>query len=207
MYRDRRLYSPGPDLKQPITHSTKPTKICLILALVVMFLLGAFIWFTGTAVLYIHYWVYIAVAALVVLLLVGAGAFAIYNRMNTERSRRVAAIILIGVMLMLGTSVFAICSAFASIQQPLGFFDSPEGENRIVVLRSETEEGTLIEAYPAVGSHFYVAALPSESVITNGVVHGVEWEGERLAKVLLQDVDGNDTFVTVDFAPLYEGEE
>jgi len=207
MYRDRRLYSPGPDLKGPITHSTLPMKVCLFAAMGVAVLLAGFVWFTGSAVLYIHSWVYAAAVLLVILLLLGAGACAIYNRMNTELSRRNAAIILIGFMLMLGMTAFALCSGMAAIQEPIGFYDSPEGENRIVIMRSPAEQGDLIVAYPAIGNHFYVAALPSEQVFSNGVIQGIEWEGERLAKVLLEDVNGDDTFITVDFALLYAGEE
>ena len=208
MYNDRRLYSPGPELKGPITHSSKPMKICLFAAFALLFAMLAFVYFvTGAAVLYIHFWVYVAVAAVIVLLLLGAGAFAIYNRMQTERSRRNAAIILAGVMLMLGTVAFAMCSAFTGMWQPIGFFDSPEGENRIVIMRSQADEGVIIEAYPAVGDHFYVAALRSEAVQSNGVIEGVEWENERMAKVLLEDIDGNDATITVDFALLYSGEE
>ena len=207
MYRDRRLYSPGPDLKAQPANTALPMKICLIAAAAVMGLLALFFWFTGSAVLYIHYWVYVAVIALIVVLLAAAAALAIFGKIKAERPRRMVGLLLLMLMIFLIVTAASVCMAFASFQKPLGFFDSPEGENRIVVMGSQTTEGSLIEAYPAVGNHFYIAALPSEQVMSNGVIQGVEWEGERLAKVILQDTDGNETSVTVDFALLYAGEE
>ena len=41
----------------------------------------------------------------------------------------------------------------------------------------------------------------------NGVISGVEWEGERLARVRLEDAGGNETELTVDFSILYGDEE
>lgn len=205
VYNDRRLYSPGPEIKGPLTRNRLPIRICLVSAAVLMFALLGFIMYTGTAVLYVHFWVYTAVVCAVVLLLLGAGAFAIYNKMGSERARRIAAIILIGVMLMFGTFGYTICQVM-TLQKPAGFFDSPKGENRIVVMLAQTDNGVVVSAYPAIGNHFYVAAIESEHILSNGVVSGVEWEGERLAKVLMEDIDGNDVELVVDFSPLYSGE-
>ena len=206
MINDRRLYSPAPDLKGPVSDHRSQTRICLIAAAALMFALMAFVFYTGTAVLYIHYWVYVAAAALIILLLLGAGAFAIHGRLKGERARRNTAIILIGVMALLGTMAMTLCTTFADLQKPLGIYASPEGENRIVVFTSDMDEGSMITAYPAIGNHFYVAALESEMIHSNGIISGVEWEGERLAKVKMEDINGNDVELTVDFAPLYGGE-
>lgn len=208
MYSDRRLSSfYGPDLKGPVKKSHLPTRVCLVSAAVLMFALLGLFMYTGMAVLYIHFWVYVAAVSLIVLLLLGAGAFAIYNRFDTDRARRIVAIILGGLMLMLATMAYALCSLFMDMLQPIGYYDSPNGENRIVIMKSAADQGSVIEAYPAIGSSFYVAALESEQVLSNGVISGVEWEGERLAKVFLEDIDGNDTVLTVDFSILYAGED
>ena len=114
--------------------------------------------------------------------------------------------ILMGIMALLLTVCVAFVSAFANVQKPAAFYDSPEGENRVVVMLTDDIDGVLVTAYPAIGNHFYVAALESEIVRSNGVIYGVEWEGERLAKVKMEDGDGNDTELIVDFAPLYGGE-
>lgn len=204
-YNNRRLYSPAPDLKGPLPQNRLPGRICIVSAAVLMFVLLGFVMYTGSAVLYIHFWVYPAVVCAIILLLLGAGAFAIYNKMGSERARRNAAIVLVGVMLMFGTIGYTICQITA-MQKPAGFFDSPEGENRIVVMLTQADEGVVVSAYPAIGDHFYVAAIESEHVLSNGVVSGVEWEGERLAKVLMEDIDGNDVELVVDFSVLYAGE-
>lgn len=207
MKTDRRISSfYGPDLTSTVKKSNLPTRICLISAVSLMMALLLFIMYTGSAILYIRFWVYPAVAGLILMLFLGAGAFAIYNRYDTQRARRNAAIILGGLMVMIGMMVFSVCSLFTNMWKPVGFFDSPEAENRIVVMSSQADEGVLIEAYPAIGNHFYVAGLESEKVHSNGVISGVEWEGERLAKVLLEDIDGNDTELVVDFSILYAGE-
>ncbi len=206
MFNDRRLYSPMPDLRNDQAPSRTPIRVCLIAASALMFALMAFIFYTGSAVLYVHFWVYIAAVFAIILLLLGAGAFAIHRRVKGEHARRNVAIVLVGVMLMLATTALAFCAAFMGYQKPAGFFDSPNAENRIVVMTSEADGGTLVTAYPAIGNHFYVAAIECEGVLSNGVVQGVEWEGERLAKVLLEDVDGNDVEIVVDFALLYAGE-
>ena len=208
MKNDRRISrSYGPELSQPVKKNSLPTRICLISAASLMMALMLFIMYTGSAVLYIHFWVYPAVASLIVFLLLGAGAFAIYNRCNSQKARRNAAIILIGFMLMVGVVGFTFCSLFTSMWQPVAFFDSPNAENRIVVMRSRADEGSIIEAFPAIGNHFYVAGLESGQVQSNGVISGVEWEGERLAIVKLEDINGNDAQLTVDFSVLYSGEE
>lgn len=205
VYNDRRLYSPGPDIKTPLSQNRLPVRICLVSAAVLMFALLGFIMYTGTAVLYIHFWVYTAAVCAIILLLLGAVCFTIYNKMGSERARRMAAIIMAGVMLLLGTFGYTLCQ-ITSIQKPAGFFDSPEGENRIVVMLAQADEGVVVSAYPAIGNHFYVAAVESEHILSNGVVSGVEWEGERLAKVMMEDIDGNDVELVVDFAILYAGE-
>jgi len=208
MYSNRRL-SPyyAPDLRsKPVKKSTLPVKICLISAAVLMFAMLGFLMYTGSAVLYVHFWVYIAAFCLLIMLLLGAGAFAVYNKCNTDRARRIAMILLIALMLLLGSVGVAFCQV-AAMQKPLGFFDSPAGENRIVIMTTTADKGVVVTAYPAIGDHFYVAALESEIIQSNGVISGVEWEGERLAKVRLEDIDGNDTELVVDFAMLYGGEE
>ena len=207
MKTDRRLSSfYGPDLTKPVKKSNLPVRICLISAVSLLMMLLLFIMYTGSAVLYIHFWVYPAVVGLIAMLFLGAAAFAIYNRCESQRASRNAAILLIGFMVMVGMAIFSVCSLFTNMWRPVGFFDSPEGENRIVVMRSQADQGSLIEAYPAIGNHFYVAGMESEKVLSNGVISGVEWEGERLAKVYLEDVDGNDTELVVDFSILYAGE-
>ena len=207
MKSDRRLsHFYGPDLTAPVKKSNLPVRICLISALSLLMALLLFLMYTGSAVLYIHFWVYPAVASLIVLLLLGAGAFAIYNHFDSQKARRVSAIILIGVMLLFGTFGFTLCQ-IAAMQKPARFYDSPGGENRIVIMLTTADQGVVVTAYPAIGNHFYVAGLESELVQSNGVISGVEWEGERLAKVKLEDIDGNDTELTVDFSILYAGEE
>ena len=207
MKTDRRLSSYyNMDLTTPVKKNNLPTRICLISASALMFALLLFLMYTGSAVLYIHFWVYPAIASLIVLLLLGAGAFTIYNRMNTQRARRYAAIVLVGVMLLFAVPGFTLCQ-IAALQKPAQFYDSPNGENRIVLMLTTADEGVVVSAYPAIGNHFYVAGLESERIHSNGVISGVEWEGERMAKVQLEDIEGNDTELIVDFAVLYAGEE
>lgn len=202
----RRLYNPGPDLRKPASTFNLPIKICLISAVSLILALMLFIMYTGTAILFVHFWVYVAVAALILLLLLGAGVLAIIGRIKGSSGRRIAGIALGGVMLMLAGFAFSIVSIFFDIQKPVAFYDSPEKENRIVVMLTDDVKGKLVSAYPAIGNHFYVAVIDSGMIHSNGVITGVEWEGERLAKVQLEDIDGNDAELVVDFAPLYSGE-
>lgn len=208
MRYDRRLsHNYGPDMSGPVKKNSLPIKICLTAAASLVLTLVLFLMYTGSAVLFTPFWVYPAAAGLILFLLLGAGAFAIYNRFDSQRARRNAAIVLGGFMLMVGGVIYSFCSLFLNMWQPVGFFDSPGAENRIVVMRSRADEGVLIEAYPAIGNHFYVAALESEQILSNGVITGVEWEGERLAIVKLEDINGSDAELTVDFSVLYAGEE
>lgn len=203
----RRLLNYGPDLTEPAgTPSKLPAKICLISAVVLMFALMGFIMFTGSAVLYVHFWVYIVAVILIVLLLLTAGALTIYGKVRNASKRRIVGIALLGVLMLVAIFGLTLGMAFVDIQKPVAFYDSPEGENRIVVMLTQDSEGVLVTAYPAIGNHFYVAAIESEVIHSNGVITGVEWEGERLAKVQMEDIDGNDTELVVDFALLYSGE-
>ncbi len=200
-YAGRRLQAPP--LPEIALTSRKPEQICLTIAVVLMFALFGFIWYTGSAVLYIHDWVYVVVVSLIVIALLGAGAFAIYRNTKTDRARRNATIALPGVMIMFLAVALVICVSYSTLEQPVGFYDSPEKENRIVVMRTRYDEGVLITAYPAIGNHFYIPVIKSEVIHSNGVIQGVEWEGERLAKVILCDINGNDTVLPVDFSLLY----
>ena len=204
----RRLYAYGPDLtpKKPLRKSEVPGKVCLIAAIVLMLALMGLFMYTGSAVMYIHAWVYIAVVGLIVLLLMAAGGFAIYNKIKSDQVSKTVGLLMIAVMLAASAVVFALCQV-AAMRKPIGFHDSPNGENRIVIMAMDLNQGAAITAYPALGNHFFVAALESEEILSNGIITGVEWEGERLAKVKLEDIDGNDTELTVDFSVLYGGEE
>lgn len=207
MKYDRRLYSPGPDLKGPESFSKLPVRICLGSAFGLMLALMAFVWFTGSAVMYVHFWAYLAVVALIVLLLLTAGVFGICHRIESERTRRTAGIIIGSFVAMLGVMAIMICHFFAeSYLVPVGFDESPEGENRIVIMRTIAEEGDAYTAYPAIGNHFYIVLAEPDIVVSDGVIQGVHWEGERKAVVTLTDIEGNDATLTVDFEPLYGGD-
>ncbi len=200
-YAGRRLQAPP--MPETVLTSRTPEKICLTVAAVVTTALFGFIWYTGSAILYIHDWVYVAAVAVIVIALLGAGAFAIYRNLKTNSARKIGSMALPGLMVMFITAALVVCVGYSTLEQPIGFYDSPEKENRIVIMKTNSEEGVLITAYPAIGDHFYVAALKSEVIHSNGVIQGVEWEGERLAKVILCDIDGNDIVLPVDFSLLY----
>lgn len=203
----RRLYAYGPDLtpKTPLRKSKLPGRICLISAVVLMFALMGLFLYTGSAVMYIHTWIYIAAVGLILLLLMAAGGFALYNAIKSDRASKFAGLFMIAVLLVVGSVVFAFCQV-AAMRKPIGFHDSPNGENRIVVMTMPVDQDVVVTAYPAIGNHFFIAGLESGEVLSNGVITGVEWEGERLAKVMMEDAEGNDTELTVDFSILYAGE-
>lgn len=201
MMRNRRL--PVPIDPEKALTSRKPEKICLTVAAVLTAIFFLFMWFTGSAVMYVHLWVYLAAISAIVLALLAAGALAIYRNLTTDRARRNGSITLIGLMVMFVTLAIVLCTSASIVERPVAFYDSPEQENTIVVMSTSAEQGVLITAYPAIGRNFYVAGLKSEIVHSNGIIQGVEWEGERLAKVILCDINGNDTALTVDFSLLY----
>lgn len=183
--------------------SKLPVRICLIGAYVCLFALIALLLYTGSYVMCVHFWIYIMAVALIAIFLIGAGAFAICRRVKSERTRRIsqiAAVAFLGLLVMTAGSFSYVINGM--YQKPIGYFDSPEGGNRLVVMSTEGDNGKYISAYPALGNHFYVAALESEMVLSNGVVQRVEWENEQLARIVLCDIDGNDTSFTVDFSEL-----
>lgn len=209
MKNDRRLssfYGPDTTPKAPLWKSEVPGKVCLIAAAVLMVALMGLFMYTGSAVMYIHAWVYIAAVGLIVLLLLAAGGFAIYNAIRSERASKFVGLLMIAILLLAASVGFALCQV-AAMRKPVSFHDSPNGENRIVVMAMRVEQGAVVTAYPAIGNHFFVAGLESEEVLSNGVISGVEWEGERLARVRLEDAGGNETELTVDFSILYGDEE
>lgn len=208
MKYDRRLYSPGPTLKGPVTFSKLPVGICLGIAGGLMLALMGFVWFTGSAVMYIYFWAYLAVICVIILALLTAGVFGICHRIDSERTRRTAGIIMGSFVVMLGMFAAMVCSFFAeNYMVPVGFEDSPEGENRIVIMRTLADEaGDAYTAYPAIGNHFYLVLAEPDIVVSEGVIQGVHWEGERKAIVTLTDMEGNDATLTVDFEPLYGGD-
>lgn len=205
MMRDRRLYSPAPVLKGPQAPFSKlPVRICLISALFVFLGLMLFMRYTGSAVLCVYFWIYIAAVGAIVLLLLTAGVFGICHRVRSERARRNWAIVLGGILVMLAMSLLTVCLTLSDMyQKPIGYYDSPEGKNRIVVLRTEGEKGAYYSAYPAIGDAFYVAALESDIIQSSTGIQGVKWPTETLAEVQLKDMEGNDAVISVDFSPLY----
>lgn len=206
MHNNRRIFYPPVDIKLPSPRTNKPIKICLTAAAVLLMLFVCFMLFTGSTVAYIHFWVYVAVVGLIILLLLSAALYAGYNALKGEKTRKIVGYLLVGLMVMLVTCLCSLCMTLATTYMvPVGFSDSPEGENRIVIMKSEMEEGAMYNAFPAIGNHFYVGLISNE-VISKESVQGVEWQGERYVRVLLNDMEGNETAIVVDFAPLY-GEE
>lgn len=206
MHNDRRLYSPAPNLNGKETFSKLPVRICLGSGIGLLLALILFIRMTGLHVLYIHFWVYIAVASLSALLLLTAGAFGIWHRVRGEKARRYTAIALGSVVVIL----LVVCSLFCSIvassyMRPVAFSHSPGGENSIVIMRTEATEGALYMAYPLSGS-FYLAAATSEEVCSEMGVERVEWEGENIARVYVTNMDGKEEFITVDYTVLFDME-
>lgn len=207
MKYDYRLYSPGEELKGPDSFSKLPVRICLSTAAGLMLALTGFVWFTGSSVVFVHFWAYLAVVSAIALLLITAGAFGIAHHISVERTRRTAGILMGSFIVMLGMAAATVCGFFAeNYLKPVGFVDSPEGENRIVIMRTMAEEGDAYTAYPAIGNYFYIVLAEPDIVVSDGVIQGVEWEGERKAVVTLTDIEGNDATLTVDFEPLYGGE-
>lgn len=205
--KDRRLYSPAPPLRGPVTFSKLPVRICVGLAFLLMLALLLFVRYTGNAVLCVHFWIYIAAVGAMTLLLLTAGVFGIWHRVKGESARRITGIVLFSVVGMLALCLATVCATLSdTYQKPIGYYDSPEGKNRIVVMRTEGEGGPLYTAYPAIGNAFYVAAMESDIVQSNTGVGGVQWPEENRAEVHLKDLDGNDALISVDFSVLYEGE-
>ena len=184
--------------------SNLPEKVCLISAVVLLCALLGFIFMTGLYVLYVHFWVYVAVISLIVMLLLSAAGFAIYHRIKGERTQRRMAIVLSG--LGIGVAVFLIIftTGFSTNRKPIQFSDSPSGENQIVIMRSTTDFGVLIEAHPSFNGKFFIPMPDTQAVHSNGVIQGVEWDGDWMARVLLCDIYGNDTVIEVDFSLIYD---
>lgn len=205
---NRRLYSPGPTLKGPVTFSKLPVRICIISAFVLMLCLMLFIRFTGGAILYVNFWVYVAAVGAITLLLLGAGCLGIWHRVKSEQARMATAVGLGSVMIVLALVLAIFCVSLSeNVQKPIGYYDSPEGNNKLVVMRTIAEEGAIYTAYPAVNEHFFFAALDSGTVQSSTGIAGVEWPQENLAQVQFKDLDGNPAVLTVDFSLFYEGEE
>ena len=205
MANDRRMMR-FPEIPDPRKQqSNLPEKVCLTAAVIVLFALLGFIWFTGLAVLYVRFWIYIAAASLIALLLLSAGAFAIYHKIKNDKTQKRMGIVLAG--LVVGVAVFLIIftTGFSTSRVPIQYSDSPNGKNQIVIMRSNKDDGSkLIEAYPSFNRKFFIPVQGIDMVLSNGVIQGVEWEGDWLAKVLLCDVEGNDTVITVDFSLIYD---
>ena len=160
----------------------------------------------GLPVVVVGFMLFTGALADMKMLLLSAALYAGYNALKGEKTRKIVGYLLIGLMVTLVTCLCSLCMTLATTYMvPVGFSDSPEGENRIVIMKSEMEEGAMYNAFPAIGNHFYVGLISNE-VISKESVQGVEWQGERYVRVLLNDMEGNETAIVVDFAPLY-GEE
>ena len=202
MRNDRRLYSPAPNLNVPENFSKLPVRICLGSAIGLLMALVLFIRITGPHVLYIHYWAYMAVAAVILLLLLSAGALGAWHRVKGENARKYTAIALVCVLVVLALGAFFFCSSVAtSYLVPVAYSHSPNGENSIVIMKTDMEDGSSYSAYPLSGC-FFLAAATSEEVYSEMGVERVEWEGENVARVYLTDMEGKEAFITVDYTEI-----
>lgn len=204
MQKNRRMNSYAPPMGEKPVFSKLPVRLCLIGALVVFTGLLAFVWMTGSQVLYIHYWVYMAVAAVVILLLLGAAAFAICHRIRDDRARKYTGIGLGALISVMAMVVGLFCNTVSdTYYKPVVTSTSPGGESSIIVMKTVLEEGNMYTAYPLSGS-FYLAGAPSEEVFSQMGVERVEWEGEYLVRVYMTDLEGKEACITVDYNKIFD---
>lgn len=206
----RKLYSPPIDSPRPQSYSKLPQRILLLSALAVAVFLFAFVAIPGSSVLFIHFWVYLAIAALVPVLLLAALTVKLFQMIRSKWPRYITTWCMVTLILFIIVSVSSVCMVYTTYgETPVSYYTHNATGNRLVIMKYADAE-TLDEsdgsvtyvysAYPMINKLFY-RVNHTQSVSTGTGVDYVEWsEDGSVATVFLTDVQGQQQTIEIDFA-------
>lgn len=190
-----------------------PLPQCLMLvgALCVAAFLAAFIAIPGGSLLFIRFWVYIAAAAAIPVLLLASLTLALYRRIRRRTPRLIALWSMITIILIIVVVAFSLCMTYETYgETPAAYYTAPNG-NRLVVTRqvnmdtvTQTEDSIsysyIYTAYPMANKFFYHADRGAR-METNRGIDLVEWSDDSLtATIYATDYSGTEITAAVSFA-------
>ncbi len=202
--RDLRGYGPVSsgrkiELEEKAPPSPWPSRILCIVAAVLMVLNIIATRVLGDR-LFVHFWPYVLLEILPILLLVAALYVFINQRLKNRTASKIMMFVGIGIgvfALSFLISMVEIMSQFAGV--PVAYYSSPEKTHRLVIMRSmESETDFAYSVYPMTSKYFYNADA-EQRLSTNSGVDLVEWESEDVALVHMIDREEQEVVFTVDF--------
>lgn len=188
-----------------------PQRLLLIGALCVAAFLAAFIAIPGGSLLFIHFWVYIAAAAAVPVLLLASLTVALYRRIRRRTPRLIALWSMITVTLAVVVVAFSLCMTYETYgETPAAYYTAPNGSRLIVTRQANMDTVTQTEdaisydyiytAYPMANRFFYRADKGAR-LETNRGIDLVEWSADSLtATIYATDYSGAEITASVSFA-------
>lgn len=197
-----------------------PQRLLLVAAISVLIALLGFMFIPGGSILFVHYWVYLAVAAAVPVLLLASLTVALYRKIAKRILRLIVMWSLIFVILIIVSVAYSLCSVYNYYGlNPVSYYTNPDNGNRVVIMKSidtapletsdnptETRLDAVYTAYPMVNKYFYLA-YSTGNIVTNTGVDFVDWsEDGMIANVHLTDKNGEEQILDVwfDFEKLAE---
>ncbi len=188
-----------------------PQRLLLIGALCVAAFLAAFIAVPGGSLLFIHFWVYIAAAAAIPVLLLASLTLALYRRIRSRTPRLIVLWTMITLMLFVCVIAFSLCMTYETYgETPAAYYTAPNG-NRLIVTRQvnmdtvQQSENSIsynyiYTAYPMANKFFYRADRGARFESNRGI-DLVEWSEDGLtATIHATDYSGAEVSGLVSFA-------
>lgn len=216
----RRLSYVDPIGDSAPTFGRLPQRLLLVGALCMAAFLAIFVTVPGGSLLFIHFWVYIAAAAAVPVLLLASLTVAIYRKIRRRTPRLIVLWSMVTVIMAIAVVAFSLCMTYETYgETPVAYYTAPDG-NRLVVTRqvnmdtvTQTEDSIsysyIYSAYPMANKYFYYAAQGVRLETDRGI-NLVEWSDDSLtATIYVTDYSGTEITATVSFAeePADEGTE
>jgi|GEM_PF-4552696 len=205
----RKLNNPYFEERRPSLYGGLIARILLIAAAVCAVLLAALFYLPGRELLLIWNWIYVAAAALPFLLLLGALAAWLHQRIRSKWPRLIAVWGAVMLTMVAVVVVYSFCTVYATYgSSPAAYYTNRDTGNRLVIMKAadfDSMEGDsepsayYYGAFPMRGKFFYYPER-GDAVLTKTGVDYVEWIDDGMgAAVHITDVDGAEQVLVVSF--------
>ena len=117
-----------------------PQRLLLIGALCMAAFLAIFVTVPGGNLLFIHFWVYIAVAAVVPVLLLASLTVALYRRIKRRTPRLIVLWSMVTLIMTIAVVAFSLCMTYETYgETPVAYYTAPTGDRMVVTRQANMD--------------------------------------------------------------------